>query len=215
VALSRATVEEVVGYDGCVGRLLAAANAKDPTNMKIRSFALLAIVATMTTTSHARPGKTCAAVCRRLSDCKLMSFEPCMEECGKQGAEDTAKGRKSNLAQARSSCASLATAMAPSDWVCIAEGESVYGYDVDSGPPSDVRGTSTIYLPGQGKTRSQAQYSAVSDCNALMTHDLARTEAMNLEPSHEGSWGSAVSKPCHITKCYAPARPRRGKSSNR
>jgi hypothetical protein len=36
-----------------------------------------------------------------------------MEECGKQGAEDTAEGRASNLVQAQSSCSALAAQFAP------------------------------------------------------------------------------------------------------
>jgi len=46
--------------------------------MSIRSFALLAIVAS-TPTSYARPGKTCAAVCQRLSDCKLQQMSNQLE----------------------------------------------------------------------------------------------------------------------------------------
>ena len=164
--------------------------------------------------SYAPPGKTCAAVCRRFSDCKLFSFEACMEECGKQGAEGTAEGRRTNLVQARSSCSSLAAGMAPSDWVCIAEGESIYGYDVESST-GDVQGNSSVRLAGQGKTRADAQYSALSNCRSMMTVDLNRNGSMNLEPSPQGTWGSAISSPCHITQCYAPARAGRGKSSSR
>jgi hypothetical protein len=167
-----------------------------------------------TARSHAPPGKTCAAACRRFSDCKLFSFEPCMEECGKQGAEGTAEGRRTNLVQARSSCNSLAAGMAPSDWVCIAEGESVYGYDVESAT-GDVQGTSSVHIAGQAKTRDDAQYSAISNCHSMMTVDLNRNGSMNMEPSPQGSWGSAISSPCHITQCHAPARARRGKSSSR
>jgi hypothetical protein len=79
-----------------------------------------------------------------------------MEECGKQGAEGTAEGRRTNLVQARSSCSSLAAGMAPSDWVCIAEGESIYGYDVESST-GDVQGNSSVHLAGQGKTRAHAR----------------------------------------------------------
>jgi hypothetical protein len=163
--------------------------------------------AASTTTGYARPGKTCAAACRRISECKLLSFEPCMEECRKQGAEGTAEGRRTNLVQARSSCKSLAAGIAPSDWVCVAEGESIYGYDVESGT-GDVQGNSSVHLAGHGKTRADAEYKAISDCNAMMTVDLNRNGAMNMEPSPQGSWGSAVSSPCHITQCIAPARGR-------
>jgi hypothetical protein len=182
--------------------------------MSIRSFAVLAIIASSTTTSYAGPGKTCAAACRRISDCKLLRFDMCMKECGRQGAEDTAKGRRTNLVQARSSCNSLAAGMAPTEWVCIAEGESVYGYDVESAT-GDVQGNSSVHLAGQGKTRADAKYQAISNCHSMMTVDLNRNGSMNMEPSPQGSWGSAVSSACHITRCYAPARARRGKRSSR
>jgi hypothetical protein len=136
-----------------------------------------------------------------------------MEECGKQGAEGTAEGRRTNLVQARSSCNSLAAGMAPSDWVCIAEGESVYGYDVEAprvtcrdqlGPPG---------RPGQDGAPTPSTARSATAIR-LMTVDLNRNGSMNLEPSPQGSWGSAISSPCHITQCYAPARARRGKSSS-
>ena len=167
-----------------------------------------------TARSYAPPGKTCAAVCRRFSECKLFSFEPCMEECGKQGAEGTAEGRRTNLVQARSSCKSLAAGMASSDWLCTAEGESIYGYDVESST-GDVRGNSSVHLFGQGNTRAEAESNALRDCGAMMTVDLNRNGLMNTEPSPQGTWGSAISSPCHITQCIAPSGARRGKSSNR
>lgn len=117
------------------------------------------------------------------------------------------------MVQARSSCKSLAAAMGPSEWVCIAEGESIYGYDVESGT-GDVQGNSSVRLAGQGKTRDDAQESAISNCNSMMRVDLSRNGAMNMEPSPQGSWGSAVSSPCHITQCQAPAGAR-GEGSNR
>jgi hypothetical protein len=86
---------------------------------------------------------------------------------------------------------------------------------VDDDELCGSRRTSSIYLPGQGKTRSDAHYKAISDCNEMMTFDLTHARAMNLEPSSEGSWGAAASSPCHITRCYAPARARRAKGSSR
>jgi len=158
-----------------------------------------------TARGYAPPGKTCAAACRRFAECKFFSFEGCMKECGKQGAEGTAEGRRTNLVQARSSCRSLAAAM-PSDWLCTAEGESVYGYDVDTEPSINAEGTSSVHLFGQGKTRAEAEYSALRDCGAMMTANLSITGSMNMEPSPRGSWGSAISSPCRITQCIAPAR---------
>ena len=91
--------------------------------MHTPSLALIAILASTVLShegpaaaDHARlqrqghPGKTCAAVCRKLSSCEILGFDPCMEECGKQGAEDTDEGRASNLVQAQSSCSALAAA---------------------------------------------------------------------------------------------------------
>jgi hypothetical protein len=94
--------------------------------MHTPSLALIAILAS-TVLSHAgpaaadharlqrqgHPGKTCAAVCRKLSSCEILDFDPCMEECGEQGAEDTDEGRASNLVQAQSSCSALAAQFAP------------------------------------------------------------------------------------------------------
>jgi hypothetical protein len=171
--------------------------------MSIRSLAFLALV-TSTAMSYAGPaGKTCAKACQRFSDCKLLTFKFCMELCGNQGAEDTAESRASNLTQARSSCPALAAQMAPSQWLCTAEGASVYGYDVASGR-GDVQGTSSIYIHGQGKTRSVAVYNAVSNCNSLMTLTLTQNRAMHLDPSPLGQWGTRISSQCHITQCFGP-----------
>jgi len=181
-----------------------------PATVCIRLFAFLAIVLS-TTTSHAGPGKTCAAVCNRMASCKLFPYKACMQECGRQGAEDTAKGRASNLVQARSSCAALAADLAPSKWICTAEGASVYGYDVGTGGTGDVQGTSSIFITGTGKTRPAAVDEAVSNCNALMSVDLVHGQAMNMDPDPRGDWGSAISSECRVTQCWGPprARPKR------
>jgi hypothetical protein len=175
--------------------------------MRILSFTFLAIVAS-TTTSYARPGKTCAAACSRLSTCKLIPFKTCMEECGRQGAEHSAEGRRTNLVQARSSCAALAAQLAPSKWICTAQGASVYGYDVGTGPTGDVQGTSSIFITGTGKTRSAAVDEAFSNCNALMSLDLVNGQAMNLDADPRGQWGSAISSECRVTRCWGPPRSR-------
>jgi hypothetical protein len=54
-------------------------------------------------------------------------------------------------------------------------------------------------VPATLETRSEAQYNAISDCNAVMTVDLTRNRAMNLDPSYEGSWGirRLIAVPCH------------------
>jgi hypothetical protein len=188
----------------------AARVVRSSATMCIRLFALLAVVLS-TATSHAGPGKTCAAACKRMASCKLFPFKACMEECGRQGAEDTAKSRASNLVQARSSCAALAAELAPSKWICTAEGASVYGYDVGPGGTGDVQGTSSVFITGTGKTRSVAVSEAVGNCNSLMSVDLARSEAMNLDSDPRGEWGSAVSSECRVTQCWGPPRARRQK----
>ena len=188
----------------------AAQGVHSSATMCIRLFAFLAVVLS-TTTSHAGPGRTCAAVCNRMSSCKLFLYKACMQECGRQGAEDTAKGRASNLVQARSSCATLAAQLAPSKWICTAEGASVYGYDVGTGGTGDVQGTSSIFITGTGKTRSVAVYEAVGNCNSLMSVDLVQGQAMNLDSDPRGQWGSAVSSECRVTQCWGPPRARRQK----
>lgn len=98
------------------------------------------------------------------------------------------------------------------------EGDGVADDDDAEGAPStaaDGDQAGSVRLAGQGKTRADAQSSAISDCNSMMTVDLNRNGSMNMEPSPQGSWGSAISSRCHIAQCYAPARARRGKSSSR
>jgi hypothetical protein len=115
---------------------------------------LLALIG-FPTTSDARPGKTCSQVCRQVASCKIFSYDLCMKMCGDQGAEDTPESRTKNLAQAKLSCSALAEQLAPSQWLCSAEGASAYGYGIDTRAP-DVRGTQDIYILGVGKTRSAA-----------------------------------------------------------
>ena len=89
------------------------------------------------------PGKTCAALCRRFSDCELISFETLVKECGNQRAEGPAEGGRTNLLQARDACSSLAAAMEPSEWLYIEEDASVDGYDLEGGFPGEVQGDLT------------------------------------------------------------------------
>lgn len=174
--------------------------------MHIRLATVLALIA-FTTTSDASPGKTCSKVCRRLTSCKLMSYDLCMDMCGDQRAEETPAGRASNLAQAKLSCSALAEQMAPSQWLCTAEGASSYGYNM--GPTADVRGTQGIYMLGTGKTRSAAVHKAISSCNSIMTLQLTNQRAMHLDGDYQGEWGAAVTSECHITQCIPPASARK------
>jgi hypothetical protein len=59
---------------------------------------------------------------------------------------------------------------------------------------------SLIARAGQGKTRADAPYRAISNYHSMMTVDLNRNGSMNPEPSPQGSWGSTISSPCHITR---------------
>jgi hypothetical protein len=127
-----------------------------------------------------------------------------MAMCGDQRAEETPDGRASNLAQAKLSCSALADQMAPSQWLCTAEGASSYGYGMD-GLTADVRGTQDIYMRGTGKTRSTAVSKAISDCNSSMTAQLSIQGLMQLD----AGWGAAVTSECHITQCIPPASARK------
>jgi hypothetical protein len=171
---------------------------------------LLALIG-VSTTSDARPGKTCSQVCRRVSSCKLLSYDLCMDMCGDQGAEDTPESRASNLAQAKLSCSALANQMAPSQWLCTAEGASSYGYGMNTGPMADVQGTQAIYMLGTGKTRSAAVHKAISSCNSIMTLQLSSQRAMNLDADSRGEWGAAVTSECRITQCIPPASARKNR----
>jgi hypothetical protein len=95
--------------------------------------------------------------------------------------------------------------MAPSQWLCTAEGASSYGYGMDGSLP-DVRGTQDIYMLGKGKTRSAAVNQAIRDCDSMMTAYLA------IEGQGDSvEWGSAVASRCHITRCIPPASARKNR----
>jgi hypothetical protein len=170
---------------------------------------ILALIGFPMTSDAGRPGKTCSQVCSRVSSCKLLSYDLCMDMCGQQGAEDTPESRASNLAQAKLSCSALADQMAPSQWLCTAEGASSYGYGMDTGSMADVRGTQGIHMLGTGKTRGAAVYKALSDCNSIMTVQLNNQRLMNLDTDAQGEWGAAITSECHITQCIAPASARK------
>lgn len=87
-----------------------------------------------------------------------------------------------------------------SHWTCNAEGLSVYGFDVESGG-GDVRGRSTVSIPGSGSSKDEAAYQAMSACGSLMTTNLSTDRSMVLEASSEGQWGVRIEAPCHVTRC--------------
>src|SRR5688572_22955521 len=122
----------------------------------IRSIGFLALIL-FTTTSDARPGPACQQLCRKLTSCKLMSFDLCMDMCADQRADETPAGRASTFAQAKQSCSALAGQMAQTEWLCTAEGESSYGYGVSTGSTADdASGSQGIHMFGNGKTRAAA-----------------------------------------------------------
>lgn len=173
--------------------------------MLIRLMTVLALLG-FPAASDASPGKTCSQVCHRMASCKLLSYDRCMDMCGEQGAEDTPESRASNLAQAKMSCSELAGQMAPSQWLCTAEGASSYGYDMDTSLPN-VWGTQDIYMLGTGKTRSAAVYKAINDCNSIMTVQLNNQRLMNLDSS-QGDWGAEVTPSATSRSASRPRRPR-------
>jgi hypothetical protein len=172
----------------------------------VRLITILAVLAFATTTEAGRPGKTCAKVCSRASTCKIMSFDLCMNFCGQQGAEDTPAKRAKNLALAKLSCSALANEIAPSQWLCTAEGASSYGYEMGA-DEADVQGTQGIFMLGTGKTRSAAEYKAISECNSILTAQLSiHQETFD---DTQGGMEAAVTARCHIKECVAPAPARK------
>jgi hypothetical protein len=87
-----------------------------------------------------------------------------------------------------------------SHWTCNAEGLSVYGFDVASGG-GDVRGRSTVSIPGNGSSKDAAASAAMSACGSLMTANLSTDRSMVLDASSEGQWGVRIEVPCHVTQC--------------
>jgi hypothetical protein len=172
---------------------------------RLAPLTLLSLIA-FTTTSYAGAGKTCAKVCRKVSSCKILSFDLCMDMCDQQGAEDTPESRASNLAQAKLSCSALANQAAPSEWLCTAEGTSSYGHGMDGSLP-DEQGSQDLHLLGNGKTRSAAAYKALNACNTLMTVQLNNQRSMR----DDGDWGAEITTECHITQCIAPTSTRKSK----
>lgn len=85
-------------------------------------------------------------------------------------------------------------------WTCNAEGSSVYGFDV-AGGRGDVRGRSTVAIPGNGGSKDEAAYAAMSSCNSLITANLSTDRSMHLGSSSEGQWGVRVEVACHVTRC--------------
>jgi hypothetical protein len=169
--------------------------------MRTQWIALLALIA-FTATSDASPGAACAKLCRKVSSCRLITYDLCMDMCGDQRSDTTPEGRASTLAQANLSCAALANQMAPSEWLCTAEGATSAGY---SNGDKDTRG---VRMLGTGRTRSAAVYKAISNCNSVLTMQLSLEYAKE-DSDSLGTWEAARTSDCHITQCIAPASARK------
>jgi hypothetical protein len=168
--------------------------------MHTRLITLLVLTA-FTTTSDARPGAACAKVCRKISSCRLLTYDFCMDMCDRQGSDATPEARASTLAQANMSCAALANQMGPGEWLCTAEASISAGYAYGE---KDTRG---IHLLGNGKTRAAAVYKAISSCNSVLTMDLAIQRSTS-DSDTLGAWEVETASPCRITQCIPPASAR-------
>jgi len=137
-------------------------------------------------TSSQGPGTSCSWVCRRLSECKLMSAQRCGEMCS------IAASNGQPLRIDRESCAEIKKAFVTTKWTCFAEGSSGYAY---GNGPWNYR---TQSMQSTGRTRDEAALAAARDCNALMG---VSTNLSNLD-------GAAVdSGDCKVTKCFPPGSP--------
>ena len=137
-------------------------------------------------TSSQGPGTSCSWVCRRLSECKLMSTQRCGEMCS------IAASNGQPLRIDRESCAEIKKAFVTTKWTCFAEGSSGYSY---GNGPWNYR---TQSMQSTGKTRDEAALAAARDCNALMG---VSTNLSNLD-------GAAVdSGMCKVTRCFPPGSP--------
>lgn len=168
--------------------------------MHTRLITLLALTA-FTATSDARPGAVCAKACRKISSCRLVTYDLCMDMCDQQGSDATPQARASTLAQANMSCAALARQMGPGEWLCTAEAAISAGYAYGT---KDTRG---IHMLGNGRTRAVAVYKAISNCNAALTMDLAIQRSTS-DSDTLGAWEVETTSWCRITQCIPPASAR-------
>lgn len=156
---------------------------------------LLVILALTLFTTTSDAGEACVQACRKVASCNLLPYNRCLSIC----TDGTPRERQETFAQARMSCSALAAQMAPTQWLCIAEGASSSGYDMDGYTP-DIQNTRDIYMPAQGRTREAAATLALRNCGAIM--------GFQLEVGRSGSRESAITSGCHITRCIAPASAR-------
>ena len=129
---------------------------------------------------------SCSWVCRRLTECNLITARRCGEMCS------MAASNGQPLRIGRESCPEIRKAFVSTKWTCWAEGSSGYAY---GNGPWTYRNTS---IPANGRTRDEAALEAARGCNALMS------------AGNNTSWssGAAVdSGDCKVTKCFPPGSP--------
>jgi hypothetical protein len=161
----------------------------------------LIVLALMLFSTTSNAGNVCVQACNRFASCKLMTFKGCMDVCTKQGA-DRPSERASTLAQARMSCQALGSQMAGNQWLCVAEGASSTGHNMDGYTP-DTMNTRDIFMPAQGRTRNAAANLALRNCGAIM--------GLQLEIGRSGSTETGITSACRITQCIAPASSARNR----
>ena len=129
---------------------------------------------------------SCSWVCRRLTECNLITARRCGEMCS------MAASNGQPLRIGRESCPEIRKAFVSTKWTCWAEGSSGYAY---GNGPWTYRNTS---IPANGRTRDEAALEAVRGCNALMSTGNNTSY----------SSGAAVdSGDCKVTKCFPPGSP--------
>lgn len=133
------------------------------------------------------PGDTsCSWVCRRLSECNLMSSQRCGEVCA------IAASNGQPLRIGRESCPEIRKAFVSNTWTCWAEASVGTAYG--NGPWSYARKS----LPASGKTRDEAYLAASSNCNAMVSVDD------NLATLSGAAVDSGL---CKVTRCLPPGTP--------
>lgn len=137
-------------------------------------------------TSSQAMDTSCTWVCRRLSECNLMSSQRCGEMCA------MAASNGQPLRIGRESCPEIKRAFVSSKWICYAEASVGTAYG--NGPWSYARTS----LPASGKTRDEAYLAASSNCNAMVSVDVNTATLA----------GAAVdSGLCTVTQCFPPGSP--------
>ena len=153
----------------------------------ISSFLLPLIFSLLPATAHA--DKSCYALCGKISECKLWTYDFCMNYCAPRNTKPA-----ETLAQSKWSCKKLAAEMRPSGWSCLAAGTWLPPNDSGGADYSDER---RVSMTKNGKTRDAAGIAALDACSGLL-HLQANPV---LDP------GSLVIRECRIMQCSPPSAP--------